>query len=258
MHTLSSASRTCMASSSAVECTATVGMPSSLQARSTRSAISPRLAIRILSNIWRSTSRRLPHHSMIISGSPNSTGWPSSIRIWITVPARGDGNLVHGLHRLDDEQRLAGAHLAADFDEGPRARLRRDIGGADHGRGDHAGMLGRIGRSVVERGDRGGLDRQRLRVHATTAAVRWRATRTRWPSRSNSISVRPVSSSSRASSRISSWSIAGLCRGCPCSCARRSRLDPRGPLDQCGQAVDRERIAVTPKPHRLALATGAM
>src|SRR6185312_17454768 len=51
MQTLSSASRTCMASASAVECTATVGMPSSWQARSTRSAISPRLAIRILSNI---------------------------------------------------------------------------------------------------------------------------------------------------------------------------------------------------------------
>src|SRR5580658_5649444 len=51
MQTLSSASRTCMASASAVECTATVGMPSSLHARRTRSAISPRLAIRILSNI---------------------------------------------------------------------------------------------------------------------------------------------------------------------------------------------------------------
>ena len=51
MHTLSSASRTCMASASAVECTATVEMPSSLQARSTRNAISPRLAMRILSNM---------------------------------------------------------------------------------------------------------------------------------------------------------------------------------------------------------------
>ena len=53
MQTLSSASRTCMASASAVECTATEGMPSSLQARRTRSAISPRLAMRILSNITR-------------------------------------------------------------------------------------------------------------------------------------------------------------------------------------------------------------
>src|SRR4030067_71256 len=51
MHTLSSARRTCMASASAVECTATVATPSSLQARSMRRAISPRVAIRILSNI---------------------------------------------------------------------------------------------------------------------------------------------------------------------------------------------------------------
>src|SRR5258707_9921182 len=30
-------------------------------------------------------------YSIITSGSPNSTGWPSSIRICVTVPARGDG-----------------------------------------------------------------------------------------------------------------------------------------------------------------------
>src|SRR6478736_5831468 len=51
MQTLSSARRTCMASASAVECTATVAMPTSLQARRTLSAISPRLAIRTFSNI---------------------------------------------------------------------------------------------------------------------------------------------------------------------------------------------------------------
>src|ERR1019366_2781064 len=51
MQTLSSASRTCMASASAVECTATVAIPSSLHARRMRRAISPRLAMRILSNI---------------------------------------------------------------------------------------------------------------------------------------------------------------------------------------------------------------
>jgi hypothetical protein len=28
---------------------------------------------------------------MITSGSPNSTGWPSSNRIWMTVPPRGAG-----------------------------------------------------------------------------------------------------------------------------------------------------------------------
>src|SRR5205085_4080648 len=51
MQTLSSARRTCMASSSAVEWTATVAIPNSFAARRMRSAISPRFAIRILSNI---------------------------------------------------------------------------------------------------------------------------------------------------------------------------------------------------------------
>src|SRR3546814_3967450 len=51
MQTDSSARRTCMASASAVECTATVRIPISLQARWMRSAISPRLAISTLSNM---------------------------------------------------------------------------------------------------------------------------------------------------------------------------------------------------------------
>src|SRR3954470_3116454 len=50
MHTSSSANRTCSDSRSASEYTATVWMPSSRQARITRSAISPRLAIRIFLN----------------------------------------------------------------------------------------------------------------------------------------------------------------------------------------------------------------
>ena len=49
MHTVSSARRTCIASESAVECTATVLIPISWQARWMRSAISPRLAI---SSFW--------------------------------------------------------------------------------------------------------------------------------------------------------------------------------------------------------------
>src|SRR3954464_10895750 len=49
MHTVSSASRTCIASASAVEWTATVLMPISWQARCILSAISPRLAI---SSFW--------------------------------------------------------------------------------------------------------------------------------------------------------------------------------------------------------------
>src|SRR6266567_397101 len=105
MHTLSSASRTCMASASAVECTATVWMPSSLQARSTRSAISPRLAIRILSNIGASFDdhQRLAELDRLAVLDQN-LGDRSAPR---------GRNLVHGLHRLDDEQRVAGAHALA-------------------------------------------------------------------------------------------------------------------------------------------------
>src|SRR6266852_2246444 len=101
MHTLSSASRTCMASSSAVECTATVGMPSSLQARKTRNAISPRFAIRILSNISLDDHQRLAELDRLavldqdLAHGARAWGW----------------NLVHGLHRLDYEQRIAGPHL---------------------------------------------------------------------------------------------------------------------------------------------------
>ncbi len=50
MHTASSAKRTWSARASASECTATVSMPSSRHARMMRSAISPRLAMRIFLN----------------------------------------------------------------------------------------------------------------------------------------------------------------------------------------------------------------
>src|SRR5262245_56953611 len=51
MHTRSSAKRTCSASRSAVENTATVGTPRACAARMMRTAISPRLATRIFWNI---------------------------------------------------------------------------------------------------------------------------------------------------------------------------------------------------------------
>src|SRR5215475_3758134 len=113
MHTLSSASRTCMASASAVEWTATVAMPSSLQARSTRNAISPRLAMRILSNIRAARTPSLDDHQRLA--------------VFHRLPvveqdlrdragARGR-NLVHRLHRLDDQQRVACLDHGADVDK---------------------------------------------------------------------------------------------------------------------------------------------
>src|SRR5438045_3552120 len=146
MHTLSSASRTCMASASAVECTATVEMPSSLHARSTRSAISPRLAMRILSNMlsqlrrewpiangeWKET---LPYSPFAIRLLNNHQRLAEFDRLAVLDENLRHGararrrNLVHRLHRLDDQERLPRRHFGADFDEWLGAGLRRPIGG---------------------------------------------------------------------------------------------------------------------------------
>src|SRR6201994_2959768 len=107
MHTASSARRTCIASASAVECTATVAMPISLQARLMRSAISPRLAMRIFSNMSADDEQRLAELDRLAVGD-------TDLQHGATL-GRGDG--VHGLHRLDDEQRVAFAHRLADLDE---------------------------------------------------------------------------------------------------------------------------------------------
>src|SRR5512144_2288755 len=137
MHTLSSARRTCMASASAVECTATVAMPSSLQARSMRSAISPRLAIRILSNM------RKERLALLDDGE--RLGIFDGLAVIDEDREHGAGmrsrDMVHGLHGLDDEDGLARGNLGAGFDERRGAWLRRAIGGADHGRVHRAGVM---------------------------------------------------------------------------------------------------------------------
>src|SRR6476469_5586243 len=178
MQTLSSASRTCMASASAVECTATVAMPSSLHARSTRKAISPRLAIRILSNMrpppggnsdrrfWPQTGRPYSlltlRHSRVASLDDHER-LAVFDRLTVLDQDLGHrartwrGNLIHRLHRFDNDQRLARLDLAPDLDEGPRAGGRADIGRADHRRRDDAGMLRRVdgGSGLDRRHDRG-------------------------------------------------------------------------------------------------------
>src|SRR3954464_13182433 len=126
MHTLSSASRTCMASASAVECTATVWMPSSRQARWMRSAISPRLAMRTFSNM---KGDLFDHHEDFAILDRLAIAHQELRHL---AGARR-GQRVHLLHGLDDEQRLALADAVADLDEGRRPRLGRGIGGADHG-----------------------------------------------------------------------------------------------------------------------------
>src|SRR5438477_12667411 len=113
MQTLSSARRTCMASASAVECTATVATPSSLQARRMRKAISPRLAIRILSNIAMCWSKRSLDDHQRFAEFHRLAILEQYLRH--RTGARR-GNLVHCLHRFDDQERVTGRDLAADVD----------------------------------------------------------------------------------------------------------------------------------------------
>src|ERR1700674_5564018 len=210
MRTVSSASLTCMASASAVECTATVAMPSSLQARRMRSAISPRLAIRILSNILSASlddQERLAVFYRLRVLDENARDAAGARR----------RDRVHRLHRLHDEQRLALAHLLAFLDEGLCPRLRRDKDRADHGRLHHA----RMGRVILA---------------GAGAAPLARDTRTRWSPRCTSISVSLFSSRRRVSSATSSGSTVilrlNMVRPWPCAArppARRWRARRSAP-----------------------------
>src|SRR4051795_10499182 len=110
MHTDSSDSSTCFRLRSAVECTATVLMPSSRQARRMRSAISPRLAMTTFSSI-----ARLPDHEERLGELD---------RVAVLDEHRHDApgfiglDLVHHLHGFDDAQHVTLLHLGADVDEG--------------------------------------------------------------------------------------------------------------------------------------------
>src|ERR1039458_4941845 len=106
-----SANRTCELYRSASEYTATVLMPSSLQAQMTRTAISPRLAMRIFLNRTDGKQslpvlHRLPVHDQFTFD--DFAGFAL--------------DLVHQFHALDDAEHLAGLYALADADE------RRGIG----------------------------------------------------------------------------------------------------------------------------------
>ncbi len=92
-------------------------------------------------------------YSMTTSGMPYSTGWASSTRIAVDRAGARRRNLVHRLHRLDDQQGLPSLTAWPTLDEGLGVRRRRQVGGAHHRRGH--GVLRRIG----GRGSRGGNGR---------------------------------------------------------------------------------------------------
>src|ERR1700684_1447577 len=128
MHTDSSASDTYLASRSASECTTTVRMPISRQARGTRSAISPRFAMRIFSNIsvagsydgffrtWeRRTGRALLNDEQRFAVLNRLAVLDQD---GLDHPGAVGFDFVHQLHRFDDAQRVADGDLLADVDEG--------------------------------------------------------------------------------------------------------------------------------------------
>src|SRR5262245_19030221 len=136
MQTVSSDRSTCFSVVSAVECTATVLMPSSRQARKIRSAISPRLAMRTYSSIVLCARSRIILRRLFFDHEERLTEFD---RVAVLDEDADDAagefrfDLMHHLHRLDDAQRDAGLHLGADLDEWLRAGRGAAIERADHG-----------------------------------------------------------------------------------------------------------------------------
>src|SRR5687768_12550657 len=168
MQTAWSAKRTWRLARSASEYTATVLMPSSLQAQMTRSAISPRFAIRILLNIsarrpWSGPDRE--------EGLAVLHGLPALVMDLHDLPRHLGLDLVHELHGLDDAQHLPDADAVSHAHEGRGVGIRRAVEGADDRALDH-GEAGLGGRSRGRRrrwrslgrarsgGGRGHLDRR--------------------------------------------------------------------------------------------------
>src|ERR1700730_14154320 len=112
MQTDSSGGIRCFRLASAVECTATVLMPSSRHARRIRSAISPRLAMTSFS---------------IMDSFDDEQRLAELDRIAVLRHDRGDAtglvgfDLIHHLHRLDNAQHLAFLDFIADLDKRLRA-----------------------------------------------------------------------------------------------------------------------------------------
>ncbi len=104
-----------MASASAVECTATDVMPISRQARITRSAISPRFAIRIFSNIVAS----LHDHQ----GGSVFDGAAVLDQNALDDPALGAGMWFIVFIASIDQHGLARGHRRTDGRKGLRARF---------------------------------------------------------------------------------------------------------------------------------------
>src|SRR6185436_14721335 len=158
MHTDSSASLTYFASVSASECTTTVRMPISRQARWMRSAISPRLAMRIFSNTLAEDEEGLAVLDRLPVLDQDRLDDAGGVGV----------DLVHQLHRLDDADDVALLHRMADFDERLRVRRGGAVEGAHHGRLDDMAFDGCGGFA----GRRGGCLRGGVRPRGCGSRVR--------------------------------------------------------------------------------------
>src|SRR3990170_7202601 len=126
-------------------------MPSSRQARMTRTAISPRLAMRMRPNIGRlQRVERAP-----VDGLELEEELSVLDRLGVLDADRLDDgvdlglDLVEELHRLKHAERLAGSDRVADLDEGWRPGLRRPVEDADHRRLDaDDAVLAGLGRQL--------------------------------------------------------------------------------------------------------------
>src|SRR5258707_9782242 len=131
MQTDSSASRTGREAASAVEWAMTVRIPISRHARMIRSAISPRLAMRILWNISRGSAQRVYQEEWLAE----LDGLAVLDHDLGDAPRHLGLDLVHQLHRLDDADDLPLLdHVALGHE-------RRGIGlGGTIERADHRGL----------------------------------------------------------------------------------------------------------------------
>src|SRR5687767_4101707 len=149
MHTDWSAKRTCSELRSGSENTATVLIPSSRHAQMTRSAISPRLAIRIFLNmrLCRLDGEQplaVLHRLSVLDVDAHD----------FSFVLRSD--LVHELHGLDDTEHLVLLDPVADLDERRGTRLGRSIEGPDNRRLDHRQLHRVVGFDRRRRGCSGG------------------------------------------------------------------------------------------------------
>src|SRR4051812_13444628 len=149
MHTARSASRAASPSRSTVETTTTVSIPSARHARTTRTAISPRLATRTRwIGVRTGASSTTDAGSAIAGPDPEQHLFVLDQRGVLGADlddlARGGrDDRVHQLHDLDDGQLLVGRDGIPDPDEGRLAGTGRGPEGADRRRpdGDAAGRV---------------------------------------------------------------------------------------------------------------------